>query len=339
MRPNEHSPQTAMMRYILDIWISKPIYVAAKLNIADLLSDGPKHIDQLASLAEVDPPLLYRLLRALACVGIFTEIGDGKFGLTPMGSCLQSDALRPIALMMHSDWHGRAWEKLLEGIQTGEKPFDIAHGMPIWAWFEDHPEAQKVFNRANAIKAVVSHSAIVDAYDFSGICSLTDIGGGSGALLFEILKANPHMNGVVAELPSVVVAAAELIRNNGFEARCKAVACDFLKQIPGGSEAYLMSHILHDWNDNQCRIILHNCAHAMKPDSRLLVVESLIPPGNQFSIAKLLDLEVFVMGGGRERTEHEFQLLFEAAGFEVARVIPTDDGISIIEGIRLTGDC
>jgi hypothetical protein len=336
MKPTGLPPHVEMMKFILGKWISKPIYVAAKLSIADILSDGPKSIEELAQMIDVHAPSLYRLMRALACLGIFSETNDGRFESTPMAECLKSDALRPIALMMHSDWHDKAWANLLESVKTGEKAFDNAHGMPVFDWFRQNPQAARIYNEANAIKASTSHRAIIDVYDFSGINSLADIGGGNGALMVEILKANPSLSGMIADLPSVVTAAKDFISKHGLESRCNVIACDFFHKIPAGSDAYLMSHILHDWDDEQCLTILKNCHSAMKPGTRLLVVEAIIPKGNEFSIAKLLDLEVFVMGGGRERTANEYRELFEHTGFEISRIVPTAESISIIEAIRTT---
>ncbi len=336
MKPSGLPPHVEMMKFILGKWISKPIYVVSKLKIADILSDGPKSIKELSKIINVHASSLYRIMRALSCLGIFSETDDRRFELTPMAECLKSDALRPIALMMHSDWHDKAWDQLLESVKTGEKAFDNVHGMPAFDWLEEHPQAARIYNEANAIKAVTSHSAIIGAYDFSEISSLTDIGGGNGALMVEILKANPSLSGVVSELPSIVEAAKEFIHYQGFESRCKVIECDIFDKIPAGSDAYLMSHILHDWEDVQCLTILRNCHKAMKPGTKLLVVEALIPTGNEFSIAKLLDIEVFVMGGGRERTETEFRNLFESTGFELSKIVPTDQSISIMEGIRMT---
>lgn len=334
MAPKQVPPHAQMMQFILGTWICKPIYVAAEMGIADMLSDGPKSIDELAHLTGTHGPLLYRVMRALASVGIFSETGDRSFALTPMAECLKAGAMRSIALMFNADWHDKAWENLLDSVRTGEVAFVKAHGMPAFDWFKEHPRAADIYHEANAIKAMTSHRAIIDAYDFSGINTLTDVGGGHGALMAEILGANPAMRGVVAECPSVVKKAKEFIRTKGLETRCEVMACDFFKEIPPGTDAYLMSHILHDWDDETCQRILGNCREAMKPGSPLLVVEAVIPPGNEFSVAKLLDLEVFVMGGGRERTEAEFRDLFQSSGFSLSRVVPTAESISVIEGIR-----
>jgi ubiquinone/menaquinone biosynthesis C-methylase UbiE len=334
MKPTELPPHAQLMQFILGKWISKPIYVAAELGIADILADGPKSVEDLACMSDTHPTSLYRLLRALAAVGIFSETNDGCFELTPMAECLKTGIMRSVALMFHSDWHDKAWDNLLYGVKTGEAAFDYAYGMPLFDWFKENPSAAKIYNEANALKAASSHRVIVDAYDFSGINTLSDIGGGTGALMAEILNAYPSMHGVVADIASVVRQAKTEIQARGVDARCTCVDCDFFNEIPAGSDAYLMSHILHDWNDIQCQTILGNCHKAMQPGTRLLIVEAVIPAGNEFSIGKLLDLEVFVMGGGRERTEVEFRNLLESCGFQLSQVIPTEESISVLEAVR-----
>ncbi len=335
MKSNELPPAANLMKFIVGKWISKPIYAAAELNIADILDRGPKSIDDLAKECHAHAPSLYRMMRALASVGIFAEMDDKEFKLTPMAECLKKDAMRSIALLFNSDFSDKAWGYFLDSVKTGDTAFEKAHGLPVSDWLENNPKAAEIFNQANAVKAVSSHRAIVDVYDFSGINTLTDIGGGLGALMAEILNANPLMNGIVAETPSVVEKTKEFIQGKGLGMCCQTIECDFFKEIPLGGDACLMSHILHDWNSKQCKIILKNCHKAMKPGAKLLIVEMVIPPGNQPSIAKLLDLEMLVTTGGCERTENEFKLLLESSGFKMSRIIPTKESISIIEGIRL----
>jgi hypothetical protein len=275
------------------------------------------------------------MMRALASFGIFSETEDKRFKLTPMAEYLKTGAMRSIALMFNSDWSDKAWGYFMGSVKTGGTAFEKAHGMPVSDWLAENPRAAEVFNEANAVKAVNSHRAIVDVYDFSGINTLTDVGGGLGGLMAEILIANPLMNGVVADIPSVIQKARKIIRSRGLEDRCEAVECDFFKEIPAGSDGYLMSHILHDWSADQCKTILKNCHKAMKPESKLLIVEMVVPSGNQPSIAKLLDLEMLVTTGGCERTEKEFEILLKTSGFKLSRTIDTKESISIIEGIRL----
>ena len=335
MKPNELPPPAQLMKFIVGKWISKPIYVAAELCIADMLAEGPKSIEELAQASQSHAPSLYRMMRALASVGIFFETEAKRFELTPMAEYLKTGAMRSIALMFNSDWSDKAWGYFLDSVKTGDTAFEKAYGMPVSDWLEKIPHAAEVFNEANAIKAAGSHRAIVDVYDFSRIRSLTDVGGGLGVLMAEILEANPLMQGVVADTPSVIQKTGKMIQARGIEDRCQVVECDFFKKIPSGSDAYLMSNILHDWPDKLCRIILTNCHRAMKTESRLLVLEMVIPPGNEPSVAKLLDLEMLVITGGRERTESEFKNLFESSGFKLSRIILTKESVCIIEGIRV----
>lgn len=333
MNHNECPPHVQLMQYLVGKWISKPIYVAAELGIADILSGGPEPVEELARLTGTHAPTLFRVMRALASVGVFAQTPEGHFQLTPMAECLKTGAMRSTALMFHSDWNDNAWSRLSDTVRTGETAFQLAHRMPIAQWLEQNPDAADVLSEANSIKAAASHRVIVDAYDFAHIHTLTDIGGGYGALMAEILAANPSMTGIVADLPQVIKGAEHFIREKGLENRCKTAEIDFFHSVPPGSDAYLLSHVLHDWTDEQCVKILRNCREAMKPGAKLLVVEMLVPPGNAPSIAKLLDLEMLVITGGRERTEAEFKSLFELAGFTGLRVIPTKESINVLESI------
>ncbi len=335
MKPDELPPPAQLMKYIVGKWISKPIYVAAELGIADMLAEGPKSIEELAQRSQSHAPSLYRMMRALASVGIFSETEDKWFGLTPMAECLKNGAMRSAAILFNSDWSDKAWGCFMDSVKTGDTAFEKAHGMSVSDWLKENPQAADVFNEANAAKAATSHRAIVDVYDFSGINTLTDVGGGLGTLMAEILTANPLMKGIVADIPSVIQEAGRIIQSLGLQERCETVECDFFSEIPAGSDGYLMSHILHDWSADQCQIILSNCHKAMKPESTLLIVEMIVPPGNQPSIAKLLDLEMLVTTGGRERTEEEFRTLLESSGFELSRTIATMESIWVIEAIRI----
>ncbi|WP_022664939.1 methyltransferase [Desulfospira joergensenii] len=334
MKPTELSAPAQLMKFIVGRWISKPIYVAAELGIADILAEGPKDIEEMAQVSRSHAPSLYRMMRALASVGIFSETDGRRFELTPMAGYLKTDAMRSIAILFNSDWSDKSWGYFMDSIKTGETAFEKAHGKPLMDWLGENPQAAQVFSEANAVKAANSHRAIVDVYDFSGIHRLTDVGGGLGTLMAEILTANPLLKGVVADTFFVIQETQKMIQTRGIEDRCQALECDFFKEIPAGSDAYLMSHVLHDWSDEQCRIILANCHRAMKTESRLLIVEMIVPPGNEPSIAKLLDLEMLVTTGGRERTEKEFQTLLESSGFTFSRTIATKENIFIIEGLR-----
>ncbi|MCK9276065.1 MAG: acetylserotonin O-methyltransferase [Syntrophales bacterium] len=333
MKTIEMAAQEQLMKFIVGKWISKPVYVAAELGIADMLAERPKSIEALAIESGTHADSLYRMMRALASVGIFHETTNRYFELTPMAEWLKRGAMRSIALMFNSDWSDRAWGFFMDSIKTGNIAFQEAYGMPLSDWLEENPQAAAVFNDANAIKAAHAQSVIIDAYDFSGIGTLTDVGGGLGTLMMKILAANPLMKGIVADTFPVIQEAKKLISMKGFEHRCQAVVCDFFQSIPSGSDAYLMSNILHDWPDERCRAILANCRYAMKKESRLLIIEMIVPPGNEPSVAKLLDLEMLVMTGGRERTEAEFKSLLESSGFKLSRILPAKENVFIIEGV------
>ena len=326
-------PQVQLMHFILAKWISKPIYVAAEFGIADLLAQGPKSVDELARITGTHRPTLYRVMRALASVGIFSEGENQHFELTPTASLLQSGFLRAAALTFNAEWNDKAWMGLLEGVKKGSTPFQEAYGMPFSDWLERNPAPAELLSQANAVKAAQSHRVIGEVYDFSSFRTLTDVGGGYGALLAEILAAYPLLKGVVADLASVLPGARKTIEERRIEDRCTVVECDFFKTIPAGSDAYLLSHVLHDWPEEKAKSILENCRRAMGPGSKLLIVELVVLPGNEASVAKLLDLEMLVVTGGRERTEGEFRALLGSAGFCLHRIIPTDQGICVLEGI------
>jgi SAM-dependent methyltransferase len=331
MNPPEISPQDQMMQFITAKWISQPIKVAAQLGIADLLADGPMNVEDLAEKTGTHAPTLYRLLRALAGRGIFEEQEGEVFGLTPMAQCLQTGAMRGLALTFLSDWHEKAWASLAHSVKTGGPAFDHAFGQPAFEWLEEHPDESALFNQFQSEKTARFIPAVVGAYDFSGIKKLADIGGGTGALVLEILKANPDLKGCVAELPQVARQAGGAIQASGLADRCQAVACDFLQAAPEGFDAFIMCHVIHDWEDGPGAKILANCRKALPVGGKLLLVEHLLPEGGGFSVAKLLDLEVLVMGGGKERTEAQYRELLDTAGFELARVIQPPAGIAILE--------
>lgn len=337
MKPNDIPPHEQLMRYLVGMWISKPLYVVAELGIADLLADGPKSICELARTTRSHEPHLSRVLRALASVGIFRETEDDRFELTPIAACLRAGAMRSIALLLQSDWADRAWGCLLEAVRSGGTPFELAHGVPVTDWLEEHPRAANVFQDANAVKAAGSLSAIVKVYDFSGLKTLVDVGGGLGVLIAEILTAHPAMNGIVAERSSVVPFARETVEGRGVASRCRVEACDFFESVPAGGDGYLLSNVLHDWPDERCRVILENCRRVMREGAKLLIVEMIVPVGNGPSIAKLMDLEMLVTTGGRERTEREFEDLLSAAGFAPSRIVPVGGDIHLIEATARSG--
>jgi hypothetical protein len=325
----------AMMQMITGYWVSMSIYVVAKLKIADRLqAEQPTPVSDLAKQAGANEDFLYRLMRALAGVGIFKE-SDGKcFTQTPLSQLLRSDvrgSMHGIAVMMGEE-HYQAWGHLLESVRTGNRPFEMVYGMPVFEYFEKNPQAGEIFNSAMTGFASAIHGAIVATYDFSAFKTLVDVGGGHGMLLSTILEKNPALRGVLFDLPHVVQGACipEALKN-----RAEIVGGDFFQSVYAGADAYILSTVIHDWADDQAISILKHIHAAMPAQATLLLSENVVEPDNQPSPAKFLDINMLVMTeGGRERSGEEFRVLLQKAGFELKRIIPTPSGICVLEGIK-----
>ena len=321
---------------ITGYWISQAIYAAAKFGIADHLKDGPRTIEQLAADTSTNADALYRLLRALASIGIFAEGPPRQFSLTPMAEALQSDipgSKRALALMS-GDEQFRAWAEIDYSIQTGKKAFDKVFGKPIFDYLGDHLDKARIFDAAMVGIHGRESNAVHDAYDFSKIGTLADIGGGNGSQLIALLKSHPTMKGILFDLPHVIDRAKAQIESAGLSNRCRLVAGDFFQNVPDGADAYFMRHIIHDWEDEKSLTILRNCHRAMPAHGKLLLVESVIPPGNEPFGGKFLDLVMLLIPGGKERTKDEYQTLFEKAGFTLSKIVPTSTEVSIIEAVK-----
>ena len=332
----EATPQQQLDQMITSYWTSQAIYAAAKFGIADLLNDGPRSVDDLAEASSTNTDALYRLLRALASIGIFSESSRKEFSLTPLAEPLRSDvdgSKRALALMS-GDKQFQAWGEIVYSIQTGNTAFDKVFGKPIFDYLSETPEKARIFDAAMTGIHGRETGDVLDAYDFSGIEVLADIGGGNGSNISSILKQYPSMNGVLFDLPHVVERAKERVEAAGVSDRCQLIGGNFFESVPSGADAYLMRHIIHDWDDEKALTILHNCHSAMPANSKLLVVESVIPSGNERFAGKFLDLVMLLIPGGKERTESEYRTLFNEAGFELSRIVPTDTELSIVEGVK-----
>jgi hypothetical protein len=331
------APSLVLLHMVTGCWISQALYVAAKLGIADLLQEGPQSCTRLAEATQTHAGALYRVLRALASVGVFAEDEAGRFSLTPLAELLRTDApgsLRAFAIMLGAPEHWRAWEGVLHSVHTGQPAFDHVFGMPLFEYFPTHPEAARIFDDAMTSRSSQENTAIIAAYDFTAAHTVVDVGGGQGTLLASILELHPHVGGVLFDLPHVIASARTRIEGTGQVARWECVDGDFFTAVPAGGDCYLLKKVIHDWDDERAQRILTNCRTAMSDTGRLLLIEPLIPPGNEASFNKLLDLLMLVWNaGGRERTEREHQELLAAAGFHLSRVIPTRAGVSIIEAV------
>ena len=328
-------PQDVMLQMIFGFWVSRIIYATAKLGIADILSDGAKSFDEIAASVGAHAPSMYRLLRALASVGLLNEDDEKRFALTPLGETLKSGAMRSFAIAELGEDHFVAWGNLLHSLKTGEKAFDNVFGMPVWQYYAEHPENGAIFNEAMTDLTLAVEAAVMEAYDFSPFEKIVDVGGGHGGFLASILKANTRAQGVLFDAPQVADGARQRFDAEGLTPRCSVVGGDFFKAVPEGGDLYTMKMILHDWDDEQCVTILRNCHRAIAANGRLLIVEMVVTPPDEPSPSKLIDINMLVMTGGRERTREEFASLFEAAGFKLYRVIQTKSPVSIVEGVRV----
>jgi len=331
------SPQELMNRMLTGYWTSQALYVAAKLGIPDLLTRGPCTAEDLAQAAKVHAPSLYRLLRGLASMGVFAEDGARRFSLTPLAECLRSEipgSQRALAIMIGEE-HYQAWGELLYSVQTGKPAFDKVYGMPVFDFLSRNIEQAKIFDAAMVGVHGRETAAMTDAYDFTGIAVLADIGGGNGSLLTTVLKKYPAMQGILYDLPGVTERASANLEGAGLAERCQVESGSFFEAVPRGADAYLMRHIIHDWDDERAAKILRNIHQAMGEGGRLLVVEGVIAPGNEPSFSKLLDWTMLVIPGGKERTEAEFRKLYESSGFRLTRIVPTQAEVSVIEGKKI----
>jgi hypothetical protein len=332
--PTEVAPAQALLRMISATWIAQAIYVAAKLAIPDLLISGPQSPGSLAERTGAHPRALYRLLRALASVGIFTEENDGRFGLTPLAELLRSDApdsLRPFAIMMGSEWAWRSWGEIMYSVRTEKPAFEQVYGSPLFEYYAKNPEAARIFSEGLTSRSRPENAAVVAAYDFSGARTVVDVAGGQGSLLAAILAANPNARGVLFDLPHVIAMARQTFEKTGVAERCELVSGDFFAAVPAGGDIYMLKKVIHDWDDAQAPAILRTCRAAIPAHGRLLLIEPVIPAGNEPSFGKLLDLLMLVYPGGRERTEAEHRDLLAAAGFRLERVMPTASTVSIVK--------
>ncbi|WP_421657754.1 methyltransferase [Leptothermofonsia sp. ETS-13] len=331
-------PQMVVLQMATAYWVSQSIYAAAKLGIADWLKEGAKSCEELATISGTDEQALYRLLRALASVGIFAETESRQFVLTPLANCLRSDvsdSVRDASIMMGDREHYNSWGNILHSIKTGESGFENLFGMNIFEYYSRNPEPAEVFDRAMTSFSSSEIPAIVASYDFSSIRQLVDVAGGHGSLLTTILQANPQMEGILFDLPEVIERAKSAIAQDVAN-RVQLVTGSFFESVPAGADAYMLKHIIHDWDDERSITILKNCHKAMADNGRVLVMEQVIPPGNTPFMGKLLDVNMLVMcPGGKERTEVEYQALFEAAGFRLTRIVPTQTFVSVVEGLKI----
>ena len=317
-------------------WITQAIHVASRLRLADLVAERPRPVAELAAACGAHPGALARLVRALASYGLFDQDSEGRVVLTPLAELLRADvpgSQRAYANFIGASWHRQAWTHLEHAVRTGEPAFEHAFGKQLFDYFRDDPAAAEVFHDAMTGVSGQNAAAVAAAYSFDGIRTLVDVGGGHGFLLATILRAHPHLRGVLYDRPEVVAGAGPVLDAAGVGDRCDIAAGDFFRSVPRGGDAYIMKAIIHDWDDDRCATILGHCREAMGPRGVLLIVDCVVPGGHEGAFAKILDLEMLVMTHhGRERTEAEFRALLARVGFVLTRVVPTGAPQSVVEG-------
>ena len=343
MRLKKRAPQGQMRDLIAGYWVSRMIYVAARLGIADLLKKGPRTADDLAAAAGVKAWALYRVLRTLASYGVFEETRGQRFKLSRLGDTLRTDvpaSMHAFALMLVEKHVWDAWEQLLFAVQTGDLPFDQIFGMPFYKYLEQHPGDLKVFGESMTSLSGTENPAIAAAYQTiqksSRIGTLVDVAGGHGSLLAMILKANRKLKGVLFDVPPVIDRAKtdQHVTAKTVADRCTLTPGDFFDSVPAGGDAYMMKYILHNWDDESCVKILSNCRDAMNLKGRVVVADPLISDDNRPEWGKLLDIQMMVLLRGRERTKKEFAAVFRKAGLKLTRVIATKCPLSLVEAVR-----
>jgi hypothetical protein len=332
------NPLQQLMGVATGYMASAALYVAVHLGIADRLADGPKSAEKLATECDVQADALYRVLRLLASLGVFAQAGPRQFKLSPAAEFLRKGVPGSMYGMAHflpDPFHLRIYGNLLECVKSGVPAGEIAVGMPLFEYFAKHPDYSAIFNDAMTAFSAPVAAAAIEAYDFSRFGLIVDVAGGHGEVLMSILRASPKSRGILAEVDHVVEGATPRIAQAGLSDRCQAVVCDFFKAVPAGGDAYVMKHIIHDWDDARALTILRNIAKAMGDKrGKVVLLESVIPAGPEPDLGKFIDIEMLALPGGKERTEQEFRDLFAQAGFELQRVVATKSPLSVVEAQR-----
>lgn len=328
-------PHAQLIQMCVASWVSAVVYAAARIGLADQLANEPRSAAELAGPMRMHAPSLHRLMRTLAGLGILTERDAQRFALTPLGEALKTgapgSARSTLIAFGGIFWHG--WEQIVYSLETGKTGFEKAHGMPIFEYFRQHPDDASHFSAAMVGFHGDEPPAVAEAYDFSSFAKVVDVGGATGNLLAAVLSRHAGPHGVLFDRPHVVTEAPALLKARGIEGRVTIEAGDFFETVPAGGDAYLLSHIIHDWDDERCLTILGHCRKTIKPDGRLLLVETVLPAGDTPHPGKVLDMVMLVFPGGRERTEAEFATLLGKAGFRLSRVVPTASAVSVVEAV------
>lgn len=333
--PQPKSPMIAWVQLSSKLWLNHAVSSAAQLGIADAIGDDTKSVEEIAQATQTHAPSLYRLLRCLASVGIFTEVEPHRFAIAPAGQYLRSDnpqTLRYWVMMHASPWHLQFTDKMFDNVKDNQPAVTHAFGINnLYEYFDRDGEAGELFNKAMVNLTLNFHLPLLRKYDFSRFTKVVDLAGGQGALIAEILKANPHLKGVLFDLPQAVEQAADFLASQGVADRCERVGGDMFESIPTGADLYTISYSIIDCSDESAIALLKSIRRAMADNAKLLVIDSIIPSGDEFHWGKWLDLEVMSIGKGGARTEEEFRELFQKGGFQLVNIISAGTPVSGME--------
>lgn len=332
------NPAEPLYRIATGYIASAALYVAAHLRVADHLTGGSRSVEELAADTGSNADALYRILRLLVSLGVFEQVGPRRFALNTAADMLRRDAhgsVHPVAHFLPDPLHFRVYANLLDSVRTGVPAAETTLGKPLFEYLADDPVYSGIFNDAMTAISKPAAAAAVAVYDFSRFPVIVDVAGGHGEVLAVILRASPASRGVLAEIGHVADGARERIAKLGLADRCEAVTCDFFQSVPAGGDLYVMKHIIHDWDDEKALTILRNIAQAMG-DKRgtIVLLETVIPEGDEPDLGKFIDIEMLALPGGKERTAHEFRVLFDEAGFEMTGVLATKSPLSVVEARR-----
>ena len=329
-------PHAQLIQTGTAFWASQMLLVAAQLELADRLGDGSKTSDQLANQLGMNAPAFYRFLRSLAGMGVLTEVDSRTFALTPLGEALRKGApgsARATILTLAGPIGRQAWDRLRYSLETGKPGLNEALGRPLFEYLAEHSEEASLFSETMVGFHGAEPPAVAAAYDFNAFGSIVDVGGATGNMLVHILQRHARARGILFDLPHVVAEAPAFLASQGMADRVSIASGSFFETVPAGHDAYVLSHIIHDWDEDQCQTILRNCRKVIDRNGRLLIVEMVLPEGDTPHPGKMLDMMMLVAPGGQERTPSEYGTILSRAGFELTRVVPTTSDVSIVEAV------
>lgn len=330
------SPAEALMQFSIGYMVSASTGVAARLKIADLIGAGPKPVAELAREAQVNEDALFRVLRALASVGIFAETEPRTFVNTPVSDKLRAgaaDSVRDMVIWLTTPIHFQTYAELMHSVKTGTTAIDQVTSYECFEYFRRNPDVGEIFNKAMTGFSAMMAPLVLEAYDFSGLGTIADIAGGHGFLITSILKKHSDLRGILFDLPHVCAGGRAAVEGQGLASRCEVAEGDFFQAVPA-ADSYVMKHIIHDWDDQRAIQILKNCASSMRGNGKILLVESVIAPGNDPHFAKWIDIEMLTLPSGKERSEKEFAELLAQAGLRLTRVVPTKSPVCVVEAVK-----